>query len=557
MSRIANGIRAKRFRVREGANVQLKLETELGEKVVLKVSNSSITGVGAWMAEGDATRVKLECGKVIPESKVVWEDNEVSLGRLVLRSQTKKDEGYVFGFSCVDSKVPLMGSLSKHFESLSNSDETALDFELSSNKFNLASFMESDHTHADIFHKCHEYQLLREDSEKNPMWQFYAVRHAVSGHRVKISLPRIRKPTEYVTFGSYDYFGFSTDPEVREAAKAAIDKFGISASAAPPLSGVTSIHQELEAKIASMLRKEDAILFNSGFSTNVGTLTAILGANDLALSDINCHASIADGLAASKAKVRLFRHNNNKHLETQIKENREAHAGALVVTEGLFSMDGDVPNLQDLTKIAKKYNARILLDEAHSFGILGPTGLGAAERQGVLDDVDIYTGSLSKGPGAGGGFVAGNKEFINWLRSFSRACVFSVAIPPFQVAAALKSLEILQNRPEKREKLLANIRQFHEGLRGIGYTVKSDLESPIVPIIVGDKKKLGEMNKILLEFGIFVNTIVFPAVPENAARFRFTISASHTPSDIQLALVALKRAAEVAEIDFNDMEKAA
>lgn len=556
MSRIANGIRAKRFRVREDANVLLKLETELGEKAVLKVSNSSITGLGAWLAEAQVGAITLEYGKVIPESKIVWEDNEVSLGRLVLRSQTKKDGGFVFGFSCVDAKVPLMGSLSKNFESLSNTDETALDFELSSHKFNLASFIESDHTHADLFHKCHEYQLLREDSEKSPLWQFYAVRHSVNGQRVKMSLPKIRKPVDYVTFGSYDYFGFSSDPEVKAAAKAAIDKYGISASASPPLSGCTALHMELEQKLAQMLRKEDAILFNSGFSANVGTITAILGANDLAVADIQCHASIQDGLAASRAKVRLFRHNNIKHLETQLKENRDAHAGTLVVSEGLFSMEGDVPNLQELVKVSKKYNARLLLDEVHSFGVMGAMGLGAAERQGVLDEVDIYTGSLSKVPGAGGGFVAGTKEFITWLRAFSRASIFSVAISPCHVAAALKSLELIQTQPERRAKLLENVKQFLDGLRELGYKPKSDPESPVIPVIIGDKVKLGEMNKVLLDFGVFVNTIVFPAVPDNAARFRFTISAAHTSSDIQLALVALKRGIEVAGVDFSELEKA-
>jgi len=553
MSRIANGIRAKRFRVREGANVQLRVETDLGERAVLKISNSSITGLGAWLATDDSEKVSLEIGKVIPESKIVWEENEVSLGRLVLRSRTQAEDGFIYGFSCVDSKVPLLGSLSKNFESLSNTDETPLDFELSSKKFNLATFIESDHTHADLFHKCHEFSLLKEDSEKNPMWQFYAVRHSVNGLRVKMSLPKIRKPTEYVSFGSYDYFGFSSDPEVKEAARSAIDRFGVSATATPPLSGRTGIHEDLENRLAQVLRKEDAVLFNSGFAANVGTLTAILGANDLAVADILSHASIHDGLAASKAKVRLFRHNNNKHLLSQLTENRESHSGALVISEGLFSMDGDVPNLVEFVKIAKKQNARVFLDEVHSFGVLGPTGLGAAERQGVLDDVDIYTGSLSKGVGAGGGFVAGTKEFVSWLRVFARAGIFSSAVSPSCVAAALKSIEILQTRPERREKLLANIKQFLDGLRAMGYEPKSDPESPIVPVILGDKSKLGIMNKIMLEYGVFVNTIVFPAVPENASRFRFSISAAHSQSDIQLALVALKRAVEVAEIDFSNL----
>jgi 7-keto-8-aminopelargonate synthetase-like enzyme len=557
MSKIAKGIRAKRFKVRDNIEVELHLETELGERATLKLRNSSLTGVGGWISNEEAAKLSVEIGVIIPESKISWNENEVSLGRLVLRSRRPDGDGVHLGFSCVDAKVPLLGSFSKCFEALSGGEETALDFELSAKKFNLATFMETDHTHGDLLQKCHEYALLKEDYEKSPFWQFYGVRREVSGLRVKLSLPRVRKPTDYISFASYDYFGFSFDPEVKDATKAAIDRYGVSATASPPLSGRTSLHEELENKLANLLRKEDAILFSSGFAANVGALTAILGANDFAVADISSHASIHDGLSASKAKVRLFRHGSNRHLNNLLEEHRPAHAGSLVLSEGLFSMDGTIPDLQGLVKVARKYETRIFLDEAHSFGVLGPTGMGAAEKHNVLDDIDIYTGSLSKGCGTGGGFAAGSRELITWLRAFARAGTFSSAMSAGYAGGSLKSLEILQTRPERRRKLQENIKQFLDGLRALGYEPTSDTESPIIPVIVGDEQKLGKMNQVFLEHGIFVNTIVFPAVPVTSCRFRFSISAAHSASDIQLALMALKRAIEVAGIDFSEIKEAA
>lgn len=557
MSRISNAIRAKRFQVRKGVDVQLLMETELGDKTTLIVRNCSITGIGAWLDGETAQKINLEFGKIIPESKLLWSGNEVSLGRLTLRSRTPDGTGFVFGFSCIDTRVPLMGSFSLCFESLGNTGNQALEFELSSHKFNLANFTEVDHSHADLFQKCREYALLKSDFDRNPLWQFYPIKHSVSGLRVKMSTPKIKKPTDYVNFASYDYFGFSTDQEVKAAASAATAKFGLSATASPALSGKTVLHEELEAKLSQLLRKEDTILFSSGFAANVGTLTGILGANDLAVADILCHASIHDGLSASRAKVRLFRHNNYKHLSGLLEEHRHDHAGTLLVSEGIFSMDGDVPNVGELVKVAKGNNARVFFDEVHSFGVLGPTGLGASERYGVLDDIDMYMGSLSKGMGAGGGFVSGSKEFIQWLRAFARSGMFSSGLPASSAAGALKSLEITMKSTERRERLAANVKAFLEGLRTIGYSPRSDSESPIIPVVVGDAQKLSMMNQVMLDFGVYVNTVVFPAVPVTGCRFRFSISAAHSESDIQLALVALKRAVEVAEVDLSKIFEAA
>lgn len=551
MSKISKGIRAKRFEVNDTMGLKLLLETEMGERVEMKVKNGSLSGLGAVLDKEEAERLAFEPGKLVPESKLIWTENEVPLGRLAMRSKVPNGTTVVFGFSCIDSKVPLMGSLSKCFSSLSSGKETALDYELNAGKYNLASFLEAEHSHADIFNKCYEYELLNQDLKKNPFFQYYAIRHDVNGNRVKLSTPQIRKPTDYVTFGTYDYFGFSNDPEIKEAAIKAIEKFGVSATATPPLSGNTSLHEELEEKIARLLRKESAMLFGSGFAANVGSLTAILRPNDMAVADILSHASIHDGLQASSAKIRYFRHNSAKHCNSLLEEHRDDHAGTLVITEGLFSMDGDVPDLRGIVKAARAHNARIFIDEVHSMGVMGPTGLGAAEREGVLDDIDVYTSCFNKGFGAGGGFVAGSKAMINWLRGFARACIFSSAIPPGLVAAAMKSLDLNQKQPERRQKLQANIKQFRDGLVALGYEPKSDPESPIIPVIIGDEKKLGEMNKVFLEFGIFVNPVVFPAVAVNASRFRFSLSAAHSYADIQLALMALKRALEVAGVDFG------
>ena len=546
MPRIADAVRMKRFQVRKGAEVQLIIETELGDRATFQVVNTSINGLGATLSTSDAAKLAIEFGQIIPESKLVWGDNEIGLGRLVLRSRKEFSDVVRYGFSVIDTRVPLSGALSAQFEPQEGSDSSIFDFELSSKVFTLANFVEGDQSHPDVLYKCHQYAVFSESARSNPLYQFYPVRHTVSGMRTRMTMSQAPNQREYVNFGNYDYFGFSGNPEVCEAAKAAISRYGLGSSAAPPLSGRTILHEELEQRLSNMLRKEATILVPSAYSANV---SALLGSSDLAVADIYCHASIHDGLSGSRSRVRYFRHNNMKHLAELLENNRSPEAGCLAVTEGLFSMAGDIPNLREFVRVAKLNHARIFIDEVHSFGMLGPNGLGSAEREGVLSDIDIYVGGLSKGIGGIGGFITGSKELVQWLRGFGRAAVFSTALPPCIIAGALQGIKLLEENPTIRKRLFDNITAFRAGLVEIGYAPTSDPQSPIVPVIVGDRNKLGRMNEVIREHGIFVNTVVYPAVPDNECRFRFSLSASHTPSDLQLALIAMKRAFEIAELD--------
>lgn len=550
MNRIAKGLRAKRFKARAGSEIKLTIETQIGNKLTFRIENAALTGLGGWHVEGQISENEIAMGDIVPESKLMWSDNEVSLGRLVVRNVKFDQDGTFIGVSCIDTKVPLLGSLSKMFEK-TGSDESPLDFELSSKKYTIATFLEEDHSHDDLFEKCRQFHLLWSDCMKNPMYQYYSVRNEAHGSRVNFKLSRTKKSAQYINFASFDYLGLSVDPEVKEASKSAIDKYGLSPGGSLALSGKTKLHEELEATISKLLGKEDALLFNAGYAANVGGISAILGLNDVVFADIFSHASIHDGIALAKGKSRYFKHNSMKHLENLLKEHRPNYAGALLVTEGLFSMEGDAPNLKELVRLAKQHNARTFLDECHSFGILGPNGMGAAERDGVLDEIDLFMGTLSKAFGAGGGFVCGSKKVIGWMRSFARAGLFSVGLTPSSVAASLKSLEVHQNQPELRARLKANIAQLREGLAKLGYQAPSDPESPVIPVIVGDDQKIGAMNQVLLDKGVFVNPVIFPAVPVNSARFRFSLSALHTQSDIEIALTAFENAMQETRFTFS------
>jgi 7-keto-8-aminopelargonate synthetase-like enzyme len=343
-----------------------------------------------------------------------------------------------------------------------------------------------------------------------------------------------------VSFASYDYLGLSQDPEVHEALQKAVERYGISATAASVNAGQSHYHEELEHYLARMLRKEDCFLFASGFSANVGALTSLLGVNDLAVADFLCHASLQDGLGAVKSRVRHFRHNDNEHFARILEENRAQHAGALAITEGLFSMDGDIPDLKTFTRIARELGARTLIDEVHSFGIFGAEGQGAAEQQGVLDDFDLYTGSLSKVPGTGGGFIVGSKAAIGWMRFYARSGMFSTALSPCFAAASLKSIEIIRRDGSRRKKLRENIRHFREGLETLGIPLVSHPESPIVPVIIPDSEALFRAHQWLLSQGVFVNLITYPAVALREGRLRFSLTANHSYADIELALMALR-----------------
>jgi 7-keto-8-aminopelargonate synthetase-like enzyme len=398
-------------------------------------------------------------------------------------------------------------------------------------------------------------RLLRDAMHDAHTYHYYGIRRSVDNVHVRMTLPLAKRPQKYVNFASYDYLGLSSDPEVRAAAQQTIEKFGVSATATPPNGGNSHHHEELEDTLARMVRKEAALVFTSGFAANVGCLTALLNTGDLAVADFYSHASIQDGLSAAKGETRYFRHNDMDHLDRTLTELRPKHNGVLTLTEGLFSMDGDAANLRRFIEVSRAHGAQTFIDEVHSFGIAGPGGLGFAEREGVLDDFDLYIGSLSKGIGAGGGFVAASRDVIEYLRFAARMELFSSALPPCLAAAALKALDIVRNDPSRRRRLHENTRHFREGLADLGYALDLDPDSPIIPLIIGDPQRMAAMNDVLIEHHVFANLIIYPAVALDQCRFRFMVSANHSFADIELALAALRHAGSKAGISPEDVNR--
>lgn len=553
MTALNKAIRHKRFSVKEGADAKLSIESKTGFKCELQLQNCSLSGIGAATSADWREDEGLEVNAILPAAKLSWGRHEFALGRVVLRSIRKAEGTTYVGISTIDSKVPIDGALGALLDEVIQSGGTVYDFELSPEKFNLASFVENSEQNIDLYTKCKQFQIFHKDWEKTPQYQYHTIRTPSKGPRINLTRKRRGDRSDYIAMGTYDYLGMATHPKVAEAAKDAIDKYGYSATGSLISTGLTDAHEELSEYLARALRKERVLLFNSGYCANVGTLCGITVSNDLIVADMISHASLHDAMQMAHATSRYFKHNDVAHLDTILKENRSNHAGALVVTEGIFSMDGDVAPLNRIVKVAKQHNARVFVDEAHSFGLLGSKRLGASERFDVLNEVDLYMGSLSKVFGAAGGFVAGSKEVMDWLYIFGRPYLFSGGISPCAAAAALAASKLILSEEEHLKRLQANITHFRKGLSELGAKLSSDPESPIIPLVIGNDEKLGIMNQSLLEAGVFVVPVVYPVVSRKQARFRFSLTASHTTSDLDYVLSAIEKAMTLADFKFEQI----
>jgi 8-amino-7-oxononanoate synthase len=332
-----------------------------------------------------------------------------------------------------------------------------------------------------------------------------------------------------VNFASYNYLGLSYRPEVKAAIKEAADVFGGGASGSPILSGTTVLHKQLEAEVAAFKDKEAALLFPTGYSANVGTIAGLMRSGDLIVADQFAHASIVDGMILSKAKSRFFRHNRADDLDRKL---TGFEGKKLVIVEGVYSMDGDVPPLAELLEVCKKHGARLMIDEAHSAFLFGPTGKGVAEDQGVDDEVDIHLGTFSKSLGGQGGYIVGSQQLINYLRGFSRSRFFSCALSPVVVAGLRKALELATNEPELRTKLWDNVAQMQGLLSDRGVPMGESI-SQVIPIMVRDDARILMIGEELMREGVFINPVRYPAVGKHKSRFRMSISAAHTSEDLE------------------------
>lgn len=336
-------------------------------------------------------------------------------------------------------------------------------------------------------------------------------------------------------FASYAYLNLLGHPKIQAAARAALDEFGPGTHGVRVLAGTTRLHVELEKRIATFKKTEDAMVLSSGYVTNLGTIAALLGRNDVVISDKLNHASIVDGCLLSRSKFVRFEHNDMEALEKALIE-APKRSGKLVVVDAVFSMDGDIINLPEVVRLCRKHHAMLMVDEAHSVGVLGETGHGIIEHFGLDEDtVDIKMGTLSKTIPAVGGYVAGRSDLITYLKHTTRAFVFSAALPPPAVGAAIASFDVIEQEPERVKKLQSNVNYFIKGLQERGFDTLNS-ETPIVPIIAGDDERAWMMAKLSQEQDIFVLPIVSPAVPAGTSRLRANVTVGHSLDEIERAM---------------------
>src|SRR6478609_9309412 len=348
-----------------------------------------------------------------------------------------------------------------------------------------------------------------------------------------------------INLASNNYLGLTTHPKLREAAIAATKKYGVGSGAVRTVSGTMSIHMELEEKIARFKNTEACVVFQSGFAANAGTVSAILGKDDFIISDELNHASIIDGARLSRAKIKVFRHKDAAHAEELLKEIKDEPGHKLLITDGVFSMDGDIGPLPALCDVAEKYGAIMMVDDAHASGVLGQNGRGTIDHFNVHGRVDIQVGTLSKAIGALGGYVCGSKDLIDFLYHRARPFLFSTSHPPSVAATCIAAFDVLEKEPELMDRLWENTRFWKKELANLGFNVGGTntpaSETPITPIIIGDGRLTMEFSRELFKEGVFGSGIAFPTVPEGKARIRTIMTATHTQDELGQALEVLNR----------------
>ena len=335
-------------------------------------------------------------------------------------------------------------------------------------------------------------------------------------------------------YASYSYLGLVGHPRINAAAKAAVDKYGTGTNGVRSLAGTLALHTELEETIANFKHTESAVTYSSGYATNLTVVSTLMGRGDYVLSDKLNHASIVDGCLMSGAEFRRFKHNDMEHLETML-QNVPDGAAKMVIADSVFSMDGDIIDLPKMVALCKKYNAWLMIDEAHSVGVLGEKGTGIEEHFNLYGAIDIKMGTLSKTIPSVGGYVAAKKEITSYLRHASRAYIFSAALPPAQAAAANEAFKVILDEPWRIEKLNLNTKQFIGGLKTMGFDTMLT-ETAIVPVLCGEDELAFALTRECQHNDVFVLPVVSPAVGEGLARLRATVTAAHDPSEIERAM---------------------
>ena len=340
-------------------------------------------------------------------------------------------------------------------------------------------------------------------------------------------------------FGSNCYTGLVNDPRIKEAAIEATKKYGTGCAGSPFLNGTLDLHKELEHAIAQYIGKEDVMIYSTGFEVNLGVVSTLTGREDYIIWDEQDHASIIEGRRLSFSQSLKYKHNDMESLEKQLQK-CDPDKVKLIVTDGVFSMEGDVANLPEITRLAEKYNASVMVDEAHGIGVFGRGGRGTCDRFGVTDKVDLIMGTFSKSFASLGGFIATDKEITNFLRHHSRSYIFTASITPASTAAALKALEIMQAEPERQDQLWKLTNFALDGFKKMGCEI-GNTSTPIIPLFIRDNFKTFTITRDLLDEGIFVNPVVSPAVAPHDTLIRFSLMATHTQEQVEYALDKIEK----------------
>ncbi len=391
----------------------------------------------------------------------------------------------------------------------------------------------------DVFAKCRPFSSYLQALKNEGSYPYRRTLLTPCANRVVIRDPLTSKPKEMVMMASNNYLGLTTHPKVIEAGRRALEEYGTGSGGVPLLSGTYELHRALERRIARFKGCEDAVVFPTGYSTNVGCINALIRPKDIAINDRLNHASLIDGCRLSRGTLRIFRHNDMESLRRVLEYAKGRFAGKLIIVDGVFSMDGDIARLPEIISLARQYGARVMVDEAHATGVIGKNGRGTPEHFNLEGQVDIVAGTLSKALGGLGGFVASSQEVVDYVRFYARAYMFSTSLPPVVAASVLAAIDVIEEEPERRARLHDNIGYMLKHLKALGFNT-GNTETAIVPLIIGDDAKVKDLTLDLHQAGIYVNPVFYPAVPKGTARIRLSLMATHTKQDLDQALDALE-----------------
>lgn len=384
---------------------------------------------------------------------------------------------------------------------------------------------------SDLFEKCFRFTKAKELMQAG-LYPYFRVIESAQDPVVYMNGRRM------IMVGSNNYLGLTNDPRVKEAAINAIKKYGTGCAGSRFLNGTLDIHVQTEEKLARFVRREAALIFSTGFQVNLGVISALIGKDDLVIIDKMDHASIIDGCRLSFGEIKKFRHNDTESLEKVLQENEDRPK--LVVVDGVFSMEGDIVNLPEVYRLCKKYNARLMVDDAHGIGVLGATGRGTCEHFGLEQEVDLIMGTYSKSLASIGGFVAGDADVIHYIKHFARSLIFSASPPPASVAAVSAAIDIIDSEPERIERLWKNTRRMMKEFKDMGFEI-GPTQTPIIPIIVGEDEMAFKFVMMLQEEGVFANVAVSPAVPPGKALIRTSYMATHTDEHLDIVCEAFRK----------------